>query len=391
MTVPPPEPDFDAAPETPATAEAAKRAGIPGDRGISPIAGRFGGRNSRIVTLAALALGCGAFLFATWDRGDKGAGRQEPPSDPARQLVPFEPARREDSPPQLTDPEAGPDAPTLTGEPEAPALAAGSSDTDRGPSPAERRRALAESAQRAPVLAYNRPGQTASAALPSAGSSSIAAQPAVNATVQPTALETLRRSSPVGEGRAGVLPDRNLLLTAGATVPCVLQTAMDSATPGYVSCILPRDVYSESGAVILMERGTRVLGEYQGGLQQGRNRLFVLWTRAVTPLGVSIALASPASDALGRAGFDGRVNTHFWDRFGGALLLSLVDDGLYAAVGNDEAARNTARVPSDAAGIALQGSVAIPATLRKAQGSEVSIFVAQDLNFADVYRLRSRR
>ena len=52
--------------------------------------------------------------------------------------------------------------------------------------------------------------------------------------------------------------------------------------------------------------------------------------------------------------------------------------------------RTTARVPSDAASVALQGSVGIRPTLRKAQGAEVSIFVAQDLDFADVYRLRPR-
>lgn len=139
-----------------------------------------------------------------------------------------------------------------------------------------------------------------------------------------------------------------------------------------------------------MERGTRVLGEYRGGLQQGRRRLFVLWTRAVTPTGVAVALASPAADALGRSGFDGVVDTHFWDRFGGALLLSIVDDGVYAAAGRNDGASSMARVPSDAASVALQGSVEIPPTLRKGQGAEVSIFVAQDLDFAGVYQLRSR-
>lgn len=185
------------------------------------------------------------------------------------------------------------------------------------------------------------------------------------------------------------MPDRNLLITAGTSVPCVLQTAMDSTTPGYVTCVLSRDAWSDNGAVVLMERGTRVLGEYRGGLQQGRRRLFVLWTRAVTPTGVAVALASPAADALGRSGFDGVIDTRVWDRFGGALLLSIVDDGVYAAVGRDDGGA-TARLPSDAAGVALQGSVDIPPTLRKGQGAEVSIFVAQDLDFSGVYQLRSR-
>ena len=167
---------------------------------------------------------------------------------------------------------------------------------------------------------------------------------------------------------------------------------MDSSTPGYVSCLVSRDVYSENGAVVLLERGTRVLGEYRGAVQPGRGRLFVLWTRAVTPNGVAIALASPAADALGRAGLPGSIDTHFWDRFGGALLLSIVDDAAYAAAGagGGQQLQSTTRVPSDAAAVALQSSIGIPPTLRKAQGSEVSIFVAQDLNFADVYRLRPR-
>ena len=189
---------------------------------------------------------------------------------------------------------------------------------------------------------------------------------------------------------AGRLTDRNLLITAGTSLPCLLQTAMDSTTPGYVSCVLPRDVYSDNGAVVLLERGTRVLGEHRSSLQQGRRRLFVLWTRAVTPTGVAVSLASPAADALGRAGFDGAVDTRFWDRFGGALLLSLVDDGAYAAFGEDGPGGQTARLPSDAAAAAVQGSIDIPPTLRKAQGSEVTILVAQDLDFRGVYRLRPR-
>ncbi|MBB5747069.1 type IV secretion system protein VirB10 [Brevundimonas variabilis] len=380
-----PEPKDDAAAEP-----RSEDQGLPPttDRGISPIAGRFGGRGSKVVTLAALGLGCSVFLFATWDRGE--GDDQKAADEPARQVVPFEPARRDTEPPLLTDQSLDPDAPILTSSDEqVPALETSPSSSSNGPSVAERRQTLIDEARRSPVLAYSSQG---SGVAPTSGLTAAAVAPGTSAPIQArvTPLDGLRQTSPIGEARAGQLGDRNLLLTAGASIPCILQTAMDSATPGFVSCILPRDVYSESGTVVLMERGTRVLGEYQGGLQQGRNRLFVLWTRAVTPTGVTVGLASPAADALGRAGFDGRVDTHFWDRFGGALLLSLVDDGLYAAVGRDGAVRETARLPSDAAGVALQNSVDIPATLRKPQGAEVSIFVAQDLNFAGVYRLSAR-
>lgn len=355
----------------------------PADRTISPIAGRLGGPRSRWITLAALAAGCGAFLFATWDRGDRPA--RAAPDEPARQFVPFEPARRAAEPPLLSDRDLAPNAPSLTDEPVVPAIdsAASASPEPRGPSPEEQRRALAENAQRAPVLAYSRSGGGARP--------TVSERPTVepSASGEPSALDRLRQVSPIDRAQAGRLPDRRLLITAGTTIPCILQTAMDSATPGFVSCITPRDIYSDDGAVVLMERGTRVLGEYRSGLQRGRGRLFVLWTRAVTPEGVAVALASPAADALGRAGFDGRIDSHFWERFGGALVLSIVD-GATSAAADAGADRSAVRAPSDAASVALQDSVGIPPTLRKDQGSEVAILVAQDLDFASVYRLRAR-
>lgn len=349
------------------------------DRGVSPIAGRFGGRQSRMITMAALAAGCGVFLFATWDRGDADE-RNAAVETPPRQGTPFEPARRADPPPLFEDEK--PSAPSAAGEPViVPAIDGSRTDS---PPTADQGRALAESARRAPLLAYSRSGRATpdfdrSAPPGTAGAASTG-----------TRLDELRRAGPVGLARAGRLPDRNFLVLAGTSLPCVLQTAMDSATPGYVSCLVSRDVYSDNGAVVVMERGTRVLGEYRGALETGRRRLFVLWTRAVTPEGVAVALASPAADALGRSGFDGEVDTHFMDRFGGALLLSILDDGVQTAVGRDPEFRSSARMPSDAAAVALQNSINIPPTLRKPQGAEVSIFVAQDLDFSGVYSLRSR-
>ncbi|MEN5229729.1 type IV secretion system protein VirB10 [Brevundimonas naejangsanensis] len=355
----------------------------PTDRGVSPIAGPLGGRRGKAIILAAVAAGCGVFLAATWDRGSGAERASTTPDTPPRQLSPFEPARRD--PPRLEDAAVDPNAPPLSeGETVPPPEVSGNPPPAREPTEADARGAMAESARRAPVMAYRHSGSAAPdlrAAL--AGDAGAAASP--------TTLDTLRQVSPIGRAAAGSIGDRNLLITAGSILPCVLQTALDSTTPGYVSCVVSRDIYSENGAVILLERGTRVLGEYRGGLRQGRRRLFVLWTRAVSPTGVAVGLASPASDALGRAGFDGQVDGHFWDRFGGALLLSLVDDAAYAGFGDGDSLRSTARVPSDAAASALQGSIDIPATLRKAQGSEVSIFVAQDLDFSGVYRLRARR
>lgn len=352
------------------------------ERSISPIAGRLGsGMAGKGVVLAALLAGCGVFVAATW--GHEKPKAEPKPDEPARQVVPFEPAMRA-APPTLAAP--GADAPLLGTTQTAGAVpairpAAGSAAAADA---VARRQAEVSAMRGAPILAYSRGDNGAS------GSSMPVVLPAqAGPAREATELDQLRRGSSIGQARAARLPDRNFLIVAGANIPCILQTAMDTTTPGYVSCLIPRDVLSDNGAVVLMEKGTKVLGEYRSSLRQGQRRLFVLWTRAVTPAGVAIALGSPAADPVGRAGFDGEIDTHFWDRFGGALLLSIVDDAAYAAAGPNNGS-NITRLPSDAAGIAVQNSINIPPSLRKAQGSEVSIFVAQDFDFSGVYGLRAR-
>jgi type IV secretion system protein VirB10 len=371
-------------------AQAPSAPDTPLNRTISPIACRFGaGRAGKALTLAGLAAGCAVLLTATWHHG-KAAPRKAPP-EPARQVVAFE-AAAADPAPTLAHP--GADPPQLSRSPagasdvEVPAIqpgAAGAAAQSRGVALAQR--AAQQAAMLgAPIMVFG--GSSGANAGDAASAQSRPPGPAM--TDASTELDRLRRGSPIGLARARRLPDRNFLLLAGASLPCELLTAMDTATPGYVSCLVPQDVYSENGAVVLLEKGSKVLGEYRSGMRQGQSRLFVLWTRAVTPGGVAIDLASPATDALRRAGFDGAVETFFWQRFGGALLLSIVGDAATGAAARG-AHGTVEALPSDAAGIALQNSVNIPPMLRKPQGSEVAIFVAQDLDFSSVYGLAERR
>jgi type IV secretion system protein VirB10 len=388
-------------PPEPAPAAAAPSGQAPGtataDRTISPVSGRLGGFGAKAVTLAALLGGCGVFVFTTLHHAP---AKSKTPLQPASQVVAFEPAKPASLPvpaPTLAAPGLG--APTLDpslvnatpGQVPAlqPALTQSSAQTSAQSAAhvaAQARATQIQAIRSAPILAFSQ--SASSFSLPSADGPAVKIEAA--AGHNPTELEQLRQGSSIGMARARRLPDRSFLITAGAEIPCTLQTAMDTQTPGYVSCLIGSDVYSDNGAVVLMEKGSKVLGEYHSGMKQGQSRLFVLWTRVVTPGGVAIGLASPASDALGRAGFDGDVDNHFWARFGGALLLSIVDDTAAAVASREDTTGETVRVPSDAAGIALQNSINIPPSLRKPQGAQVSIFAAQDLDFSSVYALKAR-
>lgn len=210
-------------------------------------------------------------------------------------------------------------------------------------------------------------------------------------SAQPNALQQRLNGMDIPRVSAGRLPNRNFLITAGAQLPCVLQTAMDSTQPGLTSCVIPHDVWSANGNVILMEKGTRVLGEYQGGFSTGEHRIFVLWNRAITPAGISVSLGSPAADQLGRAGMGGKVDTFFWQRFGGALLLSIVGDAGNAVSNRFSGVEQTTQVPNAAAAVAAQDSQRIRPRLTAPQGQEMTIMVARDVDFSSVYSLRLRR
>lgn len=192
--------------------------------------------------------------------------------------------------------------------------------------------------------------------------------------------------------RATTVGDRNLLLSAGTVIPCTLQTAINSTQAGFVSCVINHDVYSDNGRIVLLDKGTKVLGQYSGGITQGQARLFVVWTRALTPRGVAIELGSPAADSLGRAGLPGGVDTQFWARFGLGLVISVLEDVSNIAgrtlAGNGS---NTTQVPSTTGQTVLQQTMQIRPVLKKNQGDTAAIFIAKDFDFRSVYEVGLRR
>ncbi|MHB8815083.1 MAG: type IV secretion system protein VirB10 [Steroidobacteraceae bacterium] len=194
---------------------------------------------------------------------------------------------------------------------------------------------------------------------------------------------------------ARVLPTQRFLIPPGAFIDCTLETAIDSTLPGMTTCITATDTFGADGQIVLLERGTKLVGETRGEVEQGQARVFVLWTEARTPSGVVVPLASPTTDTLGRSGLTGAVNRHFWQRFGAAMLVSVIDGGVQAAAlaseKNSGALIVSPTTSSDILEEILRGTINIPPTITVPQGSRIEVLVARDLDFRRVYALRLLR
>lgn len=193
---------------------------------------------------------------------------------------------------------------------------------------------------------------------------------------------------------AEIVPTRRWLLPKGSFIDCTLETAIDSTLPGMTSCVTAVDVFGADGRVVLLERGTKLIGETRAEVRTGQRRLFVLWQEARTPTGVVANLASAGTDALGRSGVTGQVDTHFSERFGAALLLSVIDSAATALANSQQSSDATVIVmpqgSQDVIAEVVRQSADIPPTIRVAQGSKIQVFVARNVDFRSVYTLRDR-
>jgi len=196
---------------------------------------------------------------------------------------------------------------------------------------------------------------------------------------------------------ASMLGDRSLTLPKGTAFTCALKTKVISATSGLVGCQVQRNVFSDDGRVLLIERGSHLDGEYRiASVRPGTVRIPVLWTRIRTPLGVTVDIDSPGTGQLGESGIDGYVDNRWGERIGAAMLLSLIDDSVKLVIQNQASDRqaDTIVLPSTTANTSklaekvLDSTINIPPLIYQNQGGIVGIYVARDVDFSSVYELK---
>lgn len=228
--------------------------------------------------------------------------------------------------------------------------------------------------------------------MPGAGGPSSAAQ-----SITTLANTQVATRTPVVQAR--LFPDQNLMIPKGRQAGCVLTTRIDDQLPGYTSCVLAEDLFSDNGKTLLLEHGSEIWGEYGTLGQPGLTRIAINWVRVKTRDGITVDLSSPGTDALGGSGLPGHYNPRWGERIGAAVLLSLVKDVTTAIINNQSKSGGTtvSVAPPGQNTIGGSGNIAdqvVRETLRVrpnvtiAEGTRISIYVARDLDFRPVYELR---
>lgn len=207
-------------------------------------------------------------------------------------------------------------------------------------------------------------------------------------------LSDALQGSTFKNGTASILENRSLLLGMGSILPCVLKTQIITTYPSMPICQLTRNIFSNDGTTLLLEAGTMFFGEITKTLMQGQARVFVTWTTAETPKGVRVRIDALGSGKLGASGLPAWIDNHFFQRFGSALMLSLIDDALSTASqkiarqnNKNVETQNIENTSSEMAKIALENSINIPPTAVINHGSLINIIVPRDVYFDDVYEL----
>lgn len=186
-------------------------------------------------------------------------------------------------------------------------------------------------------------------------------------------------------------------LMAGAVIPAIATSGINSDLPGQVMAQVSQNVYdSRTGRRLLIPQGTKLIGSYDNNVSFGQKRLFIAWNRLIFPDGRSLDIGSmPGSNGAGYPGFSDKVNNHYMRIWGNALLLSVVGASMSYGTERDrsngnnnnnttfssELSTNLASTFGQAITQTLQKNLNLSPTLEIRPGYRFNVVVTKDILF----------
>ncbi len=196
--------------------------------------------------------------------------------------------------------------------------------------------------------------------------------------------------------KAYLAPNRKYLVSHNTYTRCALYTEIISTHPGMVDCRLTDPLYSADGSTVIAAAGDKLTGEQTVQVGPGETSVFTTWQELETQSGVRAKLDSLGAGPMGASGTEAWINRHYMQRFGGAVMLSFIQDALQAASNTTQKSsgsggytvNNSEQNVESMANKALDSTINIPDTAHLLPGTVITVIVARDIDFSSVFENR---
>lgn len=196
--------------------------------------------------------------------------------------------------------------------------------------------------------------------------------------------------------RAYLAPNRKYLVSHNTYTRCALYTEIISTHPGMVDCRLTDPLYSADGSTVIAAAGDKLTGEQTVEVGPGETSVFTTWTEIETQSGVRAKIDSLGAGPMGASGTEAWIDRHYMQRFGGAVMLSFIQDALQAASNTTQKSsgsggytvNNSEQNVESMANKALDSTINIPDTGKLLPGTVITVIVARDIDFSSVFENR---
>ena len=196
--------------------------------------------------------------------------------------------------------------------------------------------------------------------------------------------------------KATLAPSGKYLLAHGTYARCALYPEIITEQPGIIDCRLTDPLYSADGSTVISEAGDKLTGVQQVQMVAGQQNVFTAWTELETAVGTRAQLDSLGAGPMGASGTKAWIDNHYMQRYGGAVMLSFIQDALKAASNSTQPSsgaggftvNNSEQNVSNMADKALESSINIPPTGYILPGTVITVIVARDIDFSSVFENR---
>jgi type IV secretion system protein TrbI len=188
-------------------------------------------------------------------------------------------------------------------------------------------------------------------------------------------------------------------IKAGWEIPAVLEQSLNSDLPGELKALVMSKVYDTStGLYLLIPQGSRLVGNYNSRIGYGQDGVQVIWRRILFPDASTIDVnGMEGLDAHGNSGLRDKVDHHYKQLFGFAVLTSMFDAPLALTQNRQQSVLVYPSATQDAESAAgrelsqpgtqiTRKHLNIQPTVRIPAGYKFNVRVNRDILFEEAYR-----